>query len=163
MTAPWCTFVCIADGRSVGADDVRTTVASVEAQASTGATVAVVPDVAAATSAVAEAHGWVGFLEPGATLAPGAIELVARHLDAQSLGRQDPDADDVDLLYTDETVRTAAGPRPLYKPDWSPDRLRCQPYLGRLALVRAEVAAAAGGLRRDVRRVRRARSAAARR
>ncbi len=146
MTAPWCTFVCIADGRSVGTDGVRTTVASVEAQASVGATVAVVPDVAAATSAVAEAHGWVGFLEPGATLAPGAIELVARHLDARHPDA-DADADDVDLLYTDETVRTAAGPRPLYKPDWSPDRLRCQPYLGRLALVRAEVAAAAGGLR----------------
>jgi GT2 family glycosyltransferase len=138
VTAPWCTFVCIAEG----ADDARATVTSVEAQTSAGASLSVVPDVAAATSVISAARGWVGFLEPGATLAPGAIELVARHLEARP-----PNADDVDLLYTDETVRTGVGPRPLYKPDWSPDRLRCQPYLGRLAVVRAEVAAATGGVR----------------
>ena len=48
-------------------------------------------------------------------------------------------ADDVDYVYTDEDKVDLDGMhrQPFHKPDWSPDRLRCQPYTCHLSVFRA--------------------------
>ena len=95
----------------------------------------------AAAAALGQASGeFTGFVGPRDTLAPAAIETLA--------ARTSPE---VDLLYSDEDRITADGNHvdPFYKPGWSPDRLRCQPYTGRLTLFRRELAGEIGGIRRD--------------
>ncbi len=135
MTAPWCTFVCIA-GRA--AADARETISSVEAQRGAGACIEVVATARDAAEVIAATHGWVGLLDPGDALLSDAVDQIARHLTGN------PRAD---VLYTDELRRASAGGRRFSKPGWSPDRLRCQPYTGRLTVARSELVAAAGGLR----------------
>ncbi len=46
--------------------------------------------------------------------------------------------DDVDYVYTDEDVINPAGKRvsPFFKPDWSPERFRCQMYTCHLSAIR---------------------------
>jgi glycosyltransferase involved in cell wall biosynthesis len=91
--------------------------------------------------ALREASGeLVGFVGPGDVLEPAAIATLARRAGT-----------DVDLIYTDEDRITAEGDHvdPFYKPGWSPDRLRCQPYTGRLTLLRRELAHKLGGVRTE--------------
>jgi len=54
-----------------------------------------------------------------------------------------------DLLYSDEDKIDSEGNRktPLYKPDWSPDLLRSQMYLGHLLVFRRELFERVGGFR----------------
>jgi glycosyltransferase involved in cell wall biosynthesis len=96
-------------------------------------------DVAtAAADGLGEAPGdLVGFVGPSDELEATAIATMARRAGA-----------DVDLVYSDEDRITADGERadPLYKPGWSPDRLRCQPYTGRLTLLRRELVDRIGGV-----------------
>ncbi|MGH8982648.1 MAG: glycosyltransferase family 2 protein [Acidimicrobiia bacterium] len=92
-----------------------------------------------AAEALEEASGdLVGFVGPGDVLEPAAIATIAQRAGA-----------DVDLIYTDEDRITVDGDYvdPFYKPGWSPDRLRCQPYTGRLTLLRRELANEVGGVR----------------
>jgi GT2 family glycosyltransferase len=60
-------------------------------------------------------------------------------------------APDADIVYSDED-RLVDGVRvePFHKPAWSPDRLRCQNYLGRLTALRRELVDAVGGFRDEV-------------
>jgi len=50
-------------------------------------------------------------------------------------------ADDLDVLYSDEEIRRKKGGRPyrLLKPDFSPERLRCEFYIGEAIFYRARV------------------------
>ncbi len=82
---------------------------------------------------------WVAFVDAGDELAPGAFAI----LDAAV-------ADDttVDFVYSDEDrIFEDRYVDPWYKPAWSPDRLRCDPYVGRLAFVRRALALDVGGVR----------------
>ncbi len=56
---------------------------------------------------------------------------------------------DVDYVYTDEDVVDPAGRRvaPFYKPDWSPERFRCQMYTCHLSSIRASLYREVGGFR----------------
>ena len=119
VTAPWCTFVCIADGawgrrrahdgrvrRGTGLDRRRRGGRARRRRGDLGrrggARLGRVPGAGrdARTGSDRARRPAPRRPEPGH---PGS-------------GHPGSDADDVDLLYTDETVRTAAGPRPLYKP-----------------------------------------------
>lgn len=57
--------------------------------------------------------------------------------------------DDVDYVYTDEDVVTLDGKRvsPFYKPDWSPERFRCQMYTCHLSSIRRTLFDEVGGFR----------------
>ncbi len=97
--------------------------------------------LSATNDALADASGdLVAFLGPGDRLHPDAVDRV---LAAAS--------SDVDLVYTDEDEvdlhRRVTNP--FYKPGWSPDRLRCQPYTGRLGAMRRSLVLDVGGLRPD--------------
>lgn len=135
------TFVCRATDPA--AEAVAATQGSVVAQSQPEVRFEIVPSLAAASDAFARADGWVGFLDPGDVLAPNAVATVRSHVDDDPL---------VDLVYTDESIQAGADPRrrPFHKPGWSPDRLRCQPYTGRLTLARAEVVGDVGGLRPEL-------------
>ena len=84
---------------------------------------------------------FVGFLEQGDRLRPHAL------FEAVRLLNENPD---LDLIYTDEDRIDRAGNRadPFFKPDWSPDLLLSMNYIGRSALVRRELAADLGPLRK---------------
>ncbi len=99
--------------------------------------------VAATNDALAMARGvFVSFLDHDDLLAPAALELVAAFIDA------DPD-DEVDYVYTDEDKVDEFGVRSnaFLKPDWSPDRFRCQMYVCHLSTVRRTILDEVGGLR----------------
>ncbi len=83
---------------------------------------------------------WVAFVDAGDEIAAGAFGL----LDAEVAGAA-PDlvTADEDRIFEDRHVD------PWYKPAWSPDRLRCDPYVGRPAFVRRELALDLGGLRAE--------------
>ena len=55
---------------------------------------------------------------------------------------------EVDLAYTDEDTIDAAGRRSgtFFKPDWSPERLRAEMYVGRLSFLRRSLVEEVGGL-----------------
>jgi GT2 family glycosyltransferase len=94
---------------------------------------------AAANAALAQARGeFVALLDRGAELHPDALSAVDEAL------RAEPDAD---FAYTDEDEIDARGrhSRPAYKPDWSPERLRTQPYTGQLSVVRRTLVDEVGG------------------
>jgi len=104
------------------------------------------PALATATrAALAAARGdAVALLSPGDLLVPGAL---GRARNAWQHG-----ASAVDVLYTDEAER---GDRdqpvdPFLKPDWSPERLHAQPYLGRFTALRRRLVEEVGGLRSDL-------------
>lgn len=135
------TLVCNATDPTTHA--VAATQRSVVAQSAPDVHFEIVSSLAAASDALARADGWVGFLDPGDVLAPNAVASVRSHVDDDPL---------VDLVYTDETIRVGTDPQrtPFHKPGWSPDRLRCQPYTGRLTLARSEVVREVGGLRPEL-------------
>ncbi len=90
-----------------------------------------VTDVAAQlNNALTRAKGeFIALLDPGDHLADEALA---------TLGAAVVAAPESDFLYSDETWTDAigSGEVPFRKPDWSPERLRCQFYTGRLALLR---------------------------
>ena len=96
----------------------------------------------ASQAALQSATGvFVALLDHDDTLAPGAVGSVVAEL-----GR----FDDVDVLYSDEDKLDADdGHRkmPFFKPVFSPERLRCQMYLGHLLVIRTELAHRVGGFR----------------
>jgi len=73
----------------------------------------------------------VGRIAAGDTLAPGALARIAAAL-----------SDDTDLLYTDEERMDGAGRplAPLLKRAFDPDLAQCRDMIGRLALVRRDLA-----------------------
>jgi O-antigen biosynthesis protein len=137
-----------------------TTIASLQAQSRpdwqlvvTGPRIAASPDdprvvpvtdipsgeVAAANALLAHGSGdYVAFVDAGDELAPNTVAAVAG---AAGTG--------IDCVYSDEDEIDIAGRRsnPFLKPGWSPDRLRCQPYTGRVCALRRAAVDAAGGLR----------------
>lgn len=97
--------------------------------------------VCAATADVARSGGdYLGILGEGDLLAQRALYCIAAEAAAN------PDAA---LLYTDEDCIDDTGVRfaPNFKPDWNPQLLLSQNYLGGLCVFRAAAAAAAGGFR----------------
>jgi GT2 family glycosyltransferase len=91
----------------------------------------------AANDALALARGeFVALLDPDAELHPDALRAVDEAL------RAEPDAD---VAYTDEDEIDAQGHQPKYKPDWSPERLRTQPYTGHLSVLRRALMDEVGG------------------
>jgi len=77
---------------------------------------------------------------PGDTLAPGALAAFARAFTAGA-----------DLVYADEDAIDARGRRsaPLFKPDWDPDLLLSQNYIGGAVAFRRTLAKTAGGSAED--------------
>lgn len=82
---------------------------------------------------------FIGFVGEGDELAPSALFHVA------DLLRREPE---LDVVYTDEArLGAAEEDEPTYKPDWAPEHLLTQPYVGRLCAYRRTLVATAGGLR----------------
>jgi GT2 family glycosyltransferase/glycosyltransferase involved in cell wall biosynthesis len=81
---------------------------------------------------------WLGVLDSGDILAPGALRAVAVTL------ASDPG---IAAVYGDEDVVDATGMRaePLFKPGWSPEMLQAFNYFGRLAVLSRALAQTAGG------------------
>jgi GT2 family glycosyltransferase len=82
---------------------------------------------------------WVTFLGDQDVLVPKALGYVEAKLRT---------AERLDILYTDEDVLLADGERVerYLKPDWSPERLRHQPYVGDLVVLRRSAVESAGGI-----------------
>ncbi|HSD10670.1 MAG TPA: glycosyltransferase [Candidatus Binatia bacterium] len=83
---------------------------------------------------------WVVFLRDGDRLHRDALGEVALQLSEEP---------ETDVLYSDEDSLDALGRRfePRFKPDWSPDLLLAQPYLGGLLAVRRRLVEQVGGIR----------------
>ena len=98
--------------------------------------------VGATATALAHATGtFVALLDHDDELHPDALAEVATAIAA---------IDDVDVIYTDEDKIDQAGRHhelPFFKPDWSPERLRCQMYLGHLLVIRRTLMEQVGGFR----------------
>jgi glycosyltransferase involved in cell wall biosynthesis len=80
-------------------------------------------------------------LHAGDVLDPEALAALAHALETSGAS----------IAYADEDVRTEpfGEIRVARKPAWSPERLRCQDYLGRTVAFRAEDVRAAGGVRAE--------------
>ncbi len=139
MPAPRFSIVVLRDGDPT---NETTTTASIDAQVSHDWEI-----VASARSdrtgqpapeAVASARGeFILFIDAADVLHRDALVHLAAHI-----------TDQTDLIYTDEdsisgTVRSA----PFYKPDWSPERLLNQHYLGRVCAFRRSLVHRLGALR----------------
>lgn len=99
--------------------------------------------VAASNDAIDASTGeFVAFLDNDDLLAPGALAAFESAADAY---------DDVDVIYSDEDKMSMEGRRvdPFHKPSWSPDRLRCQMYLGHLCAYRRTLVNEVGNLRQE--------------
>ncbi len=97
--------------------------------------------IGAASAAALEMAGgeWIALLDHDDRLAPQALREMLLTASAH------PDAD---LLYSDEDKLAGAKYHsPFFKPDWSPELLDCQNYLGHLLLIRRSLVDAAGGFR----------------
>jgi len=97
----------------------------------------------AANAAISLATGeFVAIMDSDGVLSPDAlhwnIKLLQDHRDA-------------DLIYSDEDKLDQSGHRidPFFKPDWSPDLLLSDNYIGHLLLVRRELLKEAGPLRSE--------------
>ena len=96
---------------------------------------------AALNTALAAADGdVVCFLDQDDELHPDALAEIAL-----AFGR----GDEVDVVYTDEDKLDERGERcePFFKPDWSPDTLLSQMYVGHLLAVRRALVERVGGMR----------------
>lgn len=96
--------------------------------------------VAASNDGLAAASGdFIALLDHDDLLVPSALAQVAKVID---------EYDDVDYIYSDETVINAKGEHVTFrKPDWSPERLRGQMYTCHLSVIRADVVRTVGGFR----------------
>lgn len=96
---------------------------------------------AASNTALAMADGeFIGLLDHDDLLAPHALALMALEID------QHPDAD---LIYSDEDKVDLEGRRfgAYFKPDWSPDLMRCQNMVSHFGVYRTALARQVGGFR----------------
>src|SRR5262249_2901162 len=85
---------------------------------------------------------WIVVVEASDVLSPHALEVLGAAVDAS------PEAD---LVYSDEDrIVDRVRVEPFYKPAWSPDRFRCQNYVGRLAAMRRSLVDELGGFRPPV-------------
>jgi len=99
---------------------------------------------AASNTALELARGdYVALLDHDDTLAPNALHALARAIQAQP---------DVQILYTDEDKIDPFGVRssPHFKPDWNPDLLLSQNYMGHLTVFRRALLQRVGGFREGV-------------
>src|SRR5262245_13321651 len=104
-------------------------------------------DTAAASASQAErlnaalakaTGGFIGVIEAG-RLAPHAIAVIR-----QSVAKHP----EIGILYSDEDAIDKTVRRdPIFKPDWSPETFRAQPYLGHLTLLRRDLVEKAGSFR----------------
>lgn len=95
--------------------------------------------VAASNDALAAARGeLVALLDHDDLLHPDALAEMDRVID-----------DDVDYAYSDSDLIDEAGHHlePFYKPDWSPERFRCQMYTNHLGVLRRALVDEVGGFR----------------
>lgn len=83
---------------------------------------------------------YLSLVDPGDLLAPHALLRVAEQLVAKP---------GLALVYSDEDKIDSEGNRsnPHFKPDWNPDLLMGQNYIGRLTVLKAELVRKAGGFR----------------
>ena len=98
--------------------------------------------VAASQDALANATGeFVALLDHDDLLAEGALAAMATMIERYP---------DVDYLYSDEDKVNADGVHydVFRKPDWSPERLRCQMYTGHLSVGRTALVRQVGGFQR---------------
>ena len=96
---------------------------------------------AASNSALELASGeFIAFLNHDDELAPHALAEIARSLAVHPAAQ---------ILYTDEDMIDRHGHHslPYFKPDWNPDLLLSQNYLGRLSVYRTQLLHELGGLR----------------
>lgn len=99
--------------------------------------------VGASNDALAMATGeFVSFLDHDDELYPGALPYTVEAILA------DPE---VDYVYTDEDKIDEKGRRhgPHLKPDWSPERMRCQMYTCHFGTMRRSLVEQVGGFRHD--------------
>jgi GT2 family glycosyltransferase len=96
--------------------------------------------VGATNHALSMAKGdFVALLDHDDLLEPDAIETLNEYLERFPLA---------DVLYTDEYhIHPDGGVTEFVKPDWSPERLRSQMYMGHLCVVRTSLAQAIDGFR----------------
>lgn len=97
--------------------------------------------VAASNDAIARATGeWLVLLDHDDLLADGALDVLRQHLGAH------PDAD---VVYSDHDLIRPDGrlADPVYKPDFSPERLRQTNYVTHLVAVRRVAVERLGGFR----------------
>ena len=90
--------------------------------------------VAASNAALELAQGdFLALLDHDDELAPGALEAMARRINADA---------ELDVLYSDEDKLGEGGRHydRFVKPAWSPDRLRSQMYVGHLSVLRRTLA-----------------------
>lgn len=95
----------------------------------------------AANRALLHATGaFCATLDGDAVLAPHALHTIAAECNAYA---------EAALIYSDEDRIDASGQRfaPSFKPDWNPDLLRNQPFLGRLTVYRTSLLREVGGWR----------------
>ena len=97
--------------------------------------------VAASNDGLDVANGdFVGLLDHDDVLTPEALAMVDLYADRHP---------EMDYCYSDEDLLDPEGHAvaPFYKPDWSPERLRSQNYLGHFSVFRAELLEEIGGFR----------------
>lgn len=97
--------------------------------------------VAATNEGLDMAEGaFVVFLDHDDTIEPEALEAMSSVIDAQP---------EVDLVYSNEDKIDERDRHldPFLKPAWSPDRLRCQQYVGHLTAMRRSLVEDLGGAR----------------
>ncbi|MFT4262302.1 MAG: glycosyltransferase [Nocardioides sp.] len=95
--------------------------------------------VAASNDAVAASRGaFIVLLDHDDVLVHGALAANAKVIAAH---------DDVDYIYSDETLYDGGPVDPFVKPDWSPERLRAQNYCCHLSVLRADVVREVGAFR----------------
>lgn len=100
--------------------------------------------VAASADALAAAVGeFIVLLDHDDVLEPRALQRLADAID----GADDPST--VDLLYSDHDLLRPDGrtTSPVYKPDWSPERLRSHNYVTHLVAARRSLVEDVGGFR----------------
>jgi hypothetical protein len=86
--------------------------------------------------AAASPGSWLARIEPGLTLEPHALQVVADYINLRPDWR---------LIYTDEDTREADGfSQPCFKPDFNLDLLRAQAYFGSFVVVAKDAFLAAG-------------------
>ncbi len=147
VTARWSLLLIRPPGATDA--DAEATRTSVAAQRRVVAEVLDVADdgdsiVHALNRALARAHGeWVAVLEAGDLLRHDALDVVEAALGST------PESD---FVYTaeDGLADTSGRVSPVLKPAWSPDRLRCQMYTGRLSAYRRASVVALGGYRPEL-------------